>query len=158
MAQANAIHVALVKHRPQYQEQFDDNFAQLSEALRELDQKLSAAWKEKPTPPLLFSHPVYQYLQRRYQLNGKSVHWEPNEQPSDAQWRELRTLRQQHHANLMLWEAKPIAATRMRLESMGIHSVVFEVCADSPTAGDYLSVMNDNVHRLESALQESSAR
>lgn len=39
--------------------------------------------------PWMVSHPIYQYLARRYGLNSKSVHWEPGEMPLENEWVEL---------------------------------------------------------------------
>ena len=45
-----------------------------------------------PNLAVLFSHPVYQYFEAGYGINGRSVHWEPGEMPDDAKWGELTAL------------------------------------------------------------------
>ena len=53
----------------------------------------------------------------------------------------------------MLWEAEPLPETVARLEEMGIESIVFDPCATEPDSGDYLSVMQANLQRLQSTLR-----
>ena len=70
LAQAEAIQQALARLRPQHKEDFQANFSALRTDLNELDQKLSAGVEGKSMQAVVFSHPVYQYLQRRYNLNA----------------------------------------------------------------------------------------
>ena len=52
----------------------------------------------------------------------------------------------------MIWKTEPPADAAARLGDMGLEIVVFDPCAHRPASGDYLSVMEDNVTRLESNL------
>ena len=99
--------------------------------------------------PLIFSHPVYHYLAERYGLDGISLHWEPDEAPSDKMWRELRDLLSDHPAKWVLWEDTPLVETSRRLAELGLGSVVFDPCANSPAQGDFLSVMRQNVENMK---------
>jgi len=51
----------------------------------------------------------------------------------------------------MLWEAPPLAATEARLRERGVTTVVFDPAGQSPSEGDFLSVMRANVARLACA-------
>jgi zinc transport system substrate-binding protein len=97
---------------------------------------------------LLGSHPVYQYAARRYGWNLKSVHWEPDEMPSDEEWRKFEELRREHGGRIMLWEKDPLPAVSERLRRMDIEPIAFETCASEPEKGDYLTVMKSNAARL----------
>jgi zinc transport system substrate-binding protein len=112
-------------------------------------QALGARWGKQP---LLGSHPVYQYLARRYGLRMQSVHFEPDAVPTDEQFAQLASLLATHKATWMLWESSPLPATVARLESMGVRCVVFDPCGNRPPTGDFLSVMRANIERLEKAL------
>ncbi len=101
--------------------------------------------------PIVFSHPVYQYLQRRYGFNGHSVHWEANQAPTTRQWRELDALVASHGPRLMIWEAEPLSQTRAELETRGIGSLVFSPAANTPVSGDFLDVMDVSISALETA-------
>ena len=103
--------------------------------------------------PLLASHPVYQHLARRYGLNLRSVHWEPEAVPNPQQWAELERLLGDHPAKWMLWEAEPAPESVARLRALGVQSVVFDPCANRQATGDFLAVMRNNASNLRRVLQ-----
>jgi zinc transport system substrate-binding protein len=148
--QARAIRDALSALRPAEQEGFDARFGALESDLAALDSRLEAVagrWGERP---VLGSHPVYQYLARRYDLNLRSVHFEPDVVPGPGAWRELAGLLAEHPADVMLWESAPLTEAEVRLwETLGVGSVVFDPCGNRPQLADFLSVMSDNVEALE---------
>ncbi len=149
--QARAITDALIKMRPAVAETFEARFGQLAGELDALDARLVTAAEQLEDTPIVFSHPVYEYLQRRYGLNGRSVHWEPDETPGMRQWRELDELLRTHDARWMVWEAEPAADTQAGLESRGIGSLVFSPVANTPVSGDFLAVMDAQISALETA-------
>ena len=151
IAQAQSVTNALIQLAPLGETGFRDNMAKLEQELMQLDSQIAEVFELFDGRPVLFSHPVYQYLQRRYDINGQSVHWEPNEKPTTADWIELQQLLATHPAAIMIWEAEPLASTSRRLSELAIKSIAFNTAANMPDAGDYLSTMRDNAERLESA-------
>lgn len=147
--QARAVKDALAALSPGDAEAFEDRFAALEKDLLELDAQLAEVARRKPDRPLLGSHPVYQYLARRYGLNLKSVHFEPDEMPDEDMWKVLEELLKSHPAAWMLWEGKPLDEVESRLRSLGVGSVVFAPCGNVPPEGDFLSVMRRNLKALE---------
>ena len=97
---------------------------------------------------VVFSHPVYQYFARRYGINGKSVHWEPDAMPDEGMWQELTHLISTHRAKWMIWEGPPLPAIEAKLKELGVKSVVVDPCGNVPDDGDLLSVMRQNVAAL----------
>jgi zinc transport system substrate-binding protein len=83
-------------------------------------------------------------------MNALAVHWEPGESPSAEQWQELESIVSDHPAQWMIWEEDPSTATVERLRELGIQSVVYTPCANSPSDGDLLSAMYSNVAALRS--------
>ncbi len=150
--QARAVAEAIAAQQPERASELAANLAALEADLLELDARLAKAALVLAGRPLLFSHPVYQYLQHRYGLNARSLHWEPDETPDTKAWRELEAVLAEHPARLLLWEAEPLPEARTRLEKLGLRSVVFDPGSRRPATGDWLSVMQANVERLESAL------
>ena len=147
--QARAVRDALSRLAPERGDIFADNFLDLERDLLELDTRLAAIVARDPEKPLLASHPVYQYLARRYSLNLESVLWEPDVVAPENEWRGLAQLRAGHPAGWMLWEDEPSAENRQRLLQLGVQSAVFDPCANRPQAGDFMSVMSDNVAKLK---------
>ena len=96
--QAERIAAALSRKLPERKADFRKNFEELRKDLREVDEELKVIMSKKPDTPLVGSHPVYDYLARRYGLNLKSVHWEPGEIPSQEQWNDLKHILEGHPA------------------------------------------------------------
>jgi zinc transport system substrate-binding protein len=78
-------------------------------------------------------------------LNLESVHFEPNEVPSAPQFTELRDILEEHPAEWMLWEGEPMEEAVVFLEELGISSIVFDPCSNTPETSDFLTVMRENV-------------
>ncbi len=151
IVQAQSVTNALIGLAPSGESSFRDNMAKLEQELAQLDSRLADVFEQLSGRPVLFSHPVYQYLQRRYDVNGKSVHWEPNEEPSTPDWIELQQLLATHPAAIMIWEDEPLASTSRRLSELAITSVTFSTVANKPGVGDYLGSMRENAERLKFA-------
>jgi len=149
--QARAILKALSAARPERADEFARNFAALERDLLDLDARFESAVAGRAGRPVLFSHPVYDYLIRRYGLNARSLDWEPNQAPYEEQWDALVAMREEFPANALLWEAAPLAATRDRLERLGIASRTFDP-AGSVRPADWLRVMRENAEALRAAL------
>jgi zinc transport system substrate-binding protein len=126
---------------------------ELVDELQELDRQLMAIGKQLNGGPVLYSHPVYQYLQGRYQLNGKALHWEPGGNPTQAEWAQLDALLESQPARIMLWEDEPTATTREQLERRGIKPVVFRPMGNRPASGDFVGNLQADIARLAAALQ-----
>ena len=150
--QAEAILTAFSRKQPEQHKYFDANYRQLVEDLLALDKSMETLTTDH-SPPLIASHPVYQYMARRYGLNLKSLHWEPDEMPSTAQQVELEKMLSEHKAKWMIWEGEPLKETVEMLTSMGIGSLVFDPCANVPEAGNFLSVMQENVKLFQKAFE-----
>ncbi|MHC4959572.1 MAG: metal ABC transporter substrate-binding protein [Planctomycetota bacterium] len=133
--QARAVHEALGK----------GDVEPLLQDLAALDKAIEEA---APKVKLLGSHPVYQYLARRYNLDLEAVHFEPDVHPRDKQWAALEQLLKEHPAHWMLWEGEPLPETKVQLAGLGVKCVVFDPCGNRPDEGDFLSVMRKNVERL----------
>ena len=148
---ARAIEDAFSARWPDHTQAFAAGFGALEADLLALDQQLAEVVALDPDKDFLASHPVYQYLTRRYDLHLHAVQWEPGEAPSPAMWRELQTLLRDHSAEWMLWEGEPLAATAAKLRELGVEPIVFNQCGNVPESGDYLSVMAENVANLRTA-------
>lgn len=149
--QAAVVCEALSRLRPDLQDEFQGKYVMLAKELKEIDKSIKETVSKNPSQPLIGSHPVYDYFSRRYGLNMRSVHWEPDEVPSDAQWTELQGLLKEHPAKWMIWEGEPMQTSVEKLASSGIQSLVFDPCGNVPEEGDFLSVMQQNVRNLEAA-------
>jgi zinc transport system substrate-binding protein len=147
--QARAIADAMSRQRPQWETDFLRNLTVLEAELLELDQQIQSTVAAKPDLLLLASHPVYQYLQRRYGLKLQSVMWEPAEVPDEAAWSALGHILREHPAQWMIWEGEPNSESSQRLHNLGVGSRVFDPAGNRPQDGDFLDVMQQNVKNLQ---------
>ena len=156
--QARAIKAAFCSLLPEHQVTIETAFEELAEDLRSVDSRLQELFAEHKEQPVVFSHPVYQYFIRRYDLNAKSVHWEPNVIPDDRAWAELKLLVGDHRAQLFIWEGTSAKQSIEKLLGIGIHSAVFDPCSNVPETGNYLSAMNRNFEALSARFSKSHDR
>jgi zinc transport system substrate-binding protein len=147
--QARAVAAALQNRQPDAAEKIGERLAGLEADLIALDARFAAAAETIGDKPLIFSHPVYQYLIARYGLNGSEIHWEPDVEPDGKMWSELGHLLEHHDSEWMIWEGEPLDATVAALNQRGIDSVVFSPCASTPADGDWMTVMAANAAALE---------
>ena len=150
--QAQAIYQAILKRLPGLRSELLTNYTTLNKDLMALDQQLKNIAAEYPPKPLFFSHPVYDYLISAYGLNGRSLHWEPDQIPATEQMNDLLRFRAEHPAEWMVWEKKPLDLAVEKLKDVNIRSVVFNPCGNLPSAGDFVSVMQQNIKNIESCL------
>ena len=151
--QAEVIARALSRKQPEQKNTFDKNFKSLKEDFMALNKDITTIVSKDSSKPLVASHPVYDYLARRYGLNIESVHWEPNETPNYEQWAELQNILKDHKAEWMIWEAEPSPESVAKLKSIGVGSLVFDPCSNVPEKGEFLGVMRQNVENLKLAFQ-----
>ena len=146
--QIQAIAAALAVQLPQQADAIGARKGALLEELKVMDVALATLGQQFNGKPVLYSHPVYQYFERRYKFNGRALHWEPDAPPSQQDWHELAGLLSEHPAVVMLWEDEPLAETRDRLKSLGVEVVVFQPMGNRPQTGDFQSGMSANIDRL----------
>ena len=77
--------------------------------------------------------------------------WEPEVVPDDAAMADLQTLIATHPAKWMIWEGEPATESVAKLKAIGIESVVFDPCGNTPESGDLISVLTTDVENLEKA-------
>jgi len=148
-AQAQAIADAMMRVRPEQGQVFSRNLAALQADLDRLDQAFAVVVAKHPQRYLLASHPVYQYFQRRFDINLRSVMWEPDQVPDPARWSELERILEHHPARWMIWESRPDPETVARLHGLGVESIVVDPAGNRPQTGDFLSVMQQNLTNLQ---------
>ena len=149
ISQAERAKDALVARYPQHKDMMESQFAKLSQDLSTMDAEIKNIVADNSNLAVVFSHPVYQYFEAGYGVNGRSVHWEPGEMPDGAMMIELTGLLKQHPAKWMIWEGNPDREIVSKLKELGLESAVFAPCGNTPDKGDFLSVMQQNVKALK---------
>lgn len=143
--QAKRIAEALQASWPESQAGIQQRLDTLLEDLQALDAGFTRAAAALSNRAVIYSHPVYQYFERRYRLPGISLHWEPDQMPDEGQWRELEAL--VNEQTLFIWEGAPNKAIDARLTQLGIEWLVLDPAAGQ-NAKDWLSIQQDNLDSL----------
>ena len=151
--QAQAIYETLKRRQPADIDLFAANWSALLKDLRALDEQAREIVARAPDRFLVGSHPVYQYVARRYQIPMASLHWEPDMVPAAGDWRALQVIINANQPRSMLWEDEPLTETVHKLKEMGVISLVFAPCANVPETGDWLTVMQKNLQNLQRAYE-----
>jgi zinc transport system substrate-binding protein len=147
--QAKAIKEAFLKMMPENTSDFEETYAALEKDLIALDESMKALAKKIKDTPFIVSHPVYQYWARGYGLNVRSVHWEPDQAPTDQQWKDFRVMLKDHPSKWMIWEGEPMTETVTALKAMKIRSITFDPCGAGPSEHDFLLSMQKNIESLK---------
>ena len=148
--QAKLIYETLKKSYPEISQEFDNNFKELESGIIKLDDQMDNLFSLYRGKTLYASHPVYQYLGKRYGINITSEHWEPGQKVEQDMVKTFIESLGVNDTKIMLWEGEPHPETRLLLEEAGVKVVLFIPCGNRPGQGDYLSVMNQNIENLAS--------
>ena len=146
--QVNTIARALMQHWPDQQQAITQREVKLLEALTALDIAYQRAARKLAGKFLIYSHPVYQYFEHRYQLAGHSLHWEPKEMPTEKQWMKLQKLLAGKSNALFVWENEPSVRIAERMKSIGLEFVVIRPAANTGKL-DWLNEQLANLKRLQ---------
>jgi zinc transport system substrate-binding protein len=149
VVQAEALHSIFANKLPDHKAALDDNYNSLKNELLVFHERLKEISDQIGEQNIIVSHPVYQYLAAAYNLNLHSVHFEPDEMPSEKQWEEFDELLKLKPSSLMLWESEPMPEVKEILIKKGIQVKVFNPCGNQPINGDFMEIMNENIMALQ---------
>lgn len=151
LIQAHSVLKALKEKLPDSSTKFEKNYARLERQLMDLDRRMQSLALKHPDMRLWASHPVYQYMGRRYDIDLHAVLWEPDVVPDRGSLDKLENGLKDYPSQWMLWEAEPLTESKKALQALGLGSLVFEPAANVPEKGDFIEVMKKNVASLEAA-------
>lgn len=146
--QTAAIRKALLSLLPGQQEFIQTRYEALHSGLTDLNNQFKQI-NQNISKSVVYSHPVYQYFQRAYQLPGPSLHWEPDQNITDDQLHQLEHLQDHHAIEILIWEAPPLPASITAIEKMGIKSIVVNPMGNIPEQGDFLEGLQRNLDQIQ---------
>ena len=149
IAQAEKVNEALKNTAPEKSEEFQANFEQLKNNLTELHQNYQNLEIDPEKVQLVYSHPVYQYLQDAYRLKGESLHWEPSDEWNHDKKHEIEHLAKKGQKTYLIWEDEPSKAMKDGLEEMGVTSIVVNPLFGQPENLDFQEVVFKNLQSLQ---------
>jgi zinc transport system substrate-binding protein len=138
LQQCKKIHEQLNLLLPEHQNQFTENFKQLTMDLESLDEKIRSELTPLQGSYLLLSHPALGYYCKRYGLHQLSVECEGKE-PLPQQVAKVVKEAQENHVKVIFTEPQynnkgaVLIADKLQLP-------IYEI---NPYAGDYFKMMNE---------------
>ncbi len=154
IAQAEKVNEALKKEAPGKSEDFQDNFEKLTNSLSELHKNYQDLEIDPEKVQLIYSHPVYQYLQNAYGLKGENLHWEPSDGWDKDKKHEIEHLAKKGKKTYLIWEDEPTKAMKEGLEEMGVTSIVVNPLFGQPENLDMQEVLFKNLQSLQKISEE----
>lgn len=127
--QVNAIASALSDKWPDHALSVREKEKELLKQLTALDESYRSQSIKLAGKNIVYSHPVYQYFERRYQLPGYSLHWEPNQMPNQEQWELLETL-SANKDSVLIWEDFPNQEIIEKIKQMELEFIVVRPMAN----------------------------
>lgn len=149
IAQAENVHQALKELAPENSDEFQENFSRLKNKLSELHKNYQNLEIDTEKVQLIYSHPVYQYLQNAYGLKGENLHWEPSDDWNKDKKHEIEHLAKKGKKTYLIWEDEPTKEMRKGLEEMGITSILVNPLFGQPENLDFQEVVFKNLQSLQ---------
>ncbi len=147
-AQASAIYERLADNAGADSTVMKSNLDALRTKLLGLDKRMTELGESLQGETVVVSHPVYQYWAKKYHIHVMELHWEPDEDPGAAGWKELANLKDLTGAKIFLWEGTPSEENAMGVEERGFSQMVFSPMSNTPDI-DFIQGMNTQIERLE---------
>lgn len=152
--QAAAVTEALGRLQPENKTRYDENYHALAADLTALDREYQQTVAAGPARVLAFSHPVYQYLEKAYGIEGKSLHWEPGTPLDHDMLHEIEHLKDDFEINFLVWEGTPLPENVEKLNQMGIKSVVISPMGGMTGDQDFMEGIRKNLEVLKEVYGE----
>lgn len=147
--QASQILGRLRKLLPEHDEELQKRYLVLSGNLDSLNDRLTELQWREDRPPILASHPAYNYIAARYGWQVVNLDLDPEEMPSDEAFAAIAKIVSETRAEWLLWEGDPKPEIAKRFaDELKIKSVTFSPC-ELYEGEDYMTVMERNVERLK---------
>ena len=148
IAQSAAVEKALAERMPAHQDLFRSNRGVLIRELQERAAAIEQAVNTEPDRPVIFSRPVYQYLARRFRMNGETLDWDGLTPPDADALALLDETLERHPAAWMIWPEAPAEPIVEALEERGVTCVVVPIAGGPPADGDLLTAMDESAIAL----------
>ena len=139
---ASDIRDAYVRLAPIHQDAFNANESLWRRRLAEATAPIEIAVNTQPTKPVLFATDGYQYLQRRYGMNGRHLDWSDFETLDADAVAELRRALTTHPAAHLICPVTPSDAIVEALRADGVECVVFPLPGSSSPPVDLIAVLD----------------
>ncbi|WP_245208051.1 metal ABC transporter solute-binding protein, Zn/Mn family [Sediminibacillus dalangtanensis] len=157
---AENIKDSLVDLMPEHQQAFEDNFADLEEKLRELDQSFHQTVENGEKREILVSHAAFGYWEDAYGLEQIAVSGlSTAQEPSQKQLETIIEESEEHDLQYILFEQNvtprvaEVVQKEIGAETLRVHNLAVLTEEDIENQEDYFSLMEKNLETIKTAIQ-----
>ncbi|MFZ4453915.1 metal ABC transporter solute-binding protein, Zn/Mn family [Salibacterium aidingense] len=160
---AENIKDALIELRPQKEEIFEENFAELEEDLQSLDASFTEMAEKAEHKTFIVSHAAYGYWEARYGLEQMSISGiSPSDEPSQKELQSIIETIEETGIQHVMFEQNvsskvtDVVQNEADAEALYLHNVSTRSEEEIEEGADYFSLMKENIENLQTALQYSN--
>jgi zinc transport system substrate-binding protein len=157
---AENIKQTLVELRPEAADEFEENFHQLEEDLKAVDQEFQEVVDQAEKDTILVSHAGYTYWEDRYGINQVAVTgFSPTNEPTQQQLQQIFHYVEDHGISHLIFERNySIQIAEMVMEETGVEPLYFHNLEnvreeERENKEDYFSLMRQNIDTVREALR-----
>lgn len=158
---AEAIKNELVKQMPEQTDYFEAHYSALAKQLQTIDEKLATTIQNGKTKEIIVAHSAYGYWEKRYGLEQISVSGlTTSTEPSQKELENIVATATKHDLHYVVFEQNvsskltKIIQNEIGAKSLTLHNLGVLTDADFDAGSDYLSLMNQNINTLQTALNK----
>ncbi len=146
--------------KPEQEEYFEQNYAEIKTKLEELNQEFAVTIENSPNKKIIVSHSAYGYWEELYGIEQIAVTGLSNSsEPTQKQLQSIMTVAEENNIKYVIFEQNiPSKLTNIIKEEIGaealtLHNLSVLTDKDIAENKDYFSIMHDNLKTLKTALQ-----
>jgi zinc transport system substrate-binding protein len=159
LQQAEAIKTAVVALDPENAEYYENNFSNLTEQFKLLDQKFQDLSAHIERQEFVVSHASYGYLAKRYGLKQVALSGiNPSDEPSTQELQEIISFVKENKIKYIMFEnlvstkVAEVVREEVGAEAIVLHNLEGLTKEDISQEKDYFSLMDENLEALKKAL------
>ncbi|MFE8703309.1 metal ABC transporter solute-binding protein, Zn/Mn family [Cytobacillus sp. FJAT-54145] len=156
---AEVIKAELIKQLPDHEDEFNTNFEKLAQELDHLHEEFEHTLHEAKHKEIIVAHAAYGYWEKRYGITQISVAGlSTSSEPSQKELEQIISTAKEHEIKYVFFEQNvsskltEIVQKEMNAEALSLHNLSVLTEQDIKEDRTYISIMQDNLKALETAL------
>ena len=156
---AEQIKNTLSELMPAHANEFEQNFTQLQNDLKKLDEEFKTKIQEANTKHILVAHSAYGYWEKRYGIKQIAISGlSPSQEPSQKSLQLIIEESKEHQVPYVIFDQNlsarvaEVIQKEIGAEALTLHNLETITEENSKQADDYFSIMRANLQTIETAL------
>lgn len=158
---AENIKNALIEKKPDAKADFEQNYEQLANQLKEIDIELKQTVESADRNVILVSHASYGYWEHRYGIKQITITGlSPEHEPSQKELQSIIEEVNKQGIPFIIYDQNPLTRVTETIQKetgttpLTLHNLEYITTEDAKNNEDYFSIMKKNISNLQKALSE----